>query len=157
MECGWNQLCGNYRFLPPMTMFRSGRSLERAVTVEPPTQPVPPSTRTRVLKRCLLAVGGMRSGMDALTIATMLQRRTAVMRRGLMGKRVWSLGRGAMRAQSWTCTWMQFGRVCGSGWTVDPIDSTLLKASCKVATSGPRTTAARDNLAQVWKRFKLSI
>jgi hypothetical protein len=32
---------------PAMMMWRSGRSLERAMAVEPPTRPVPPSTKTR--------------------------------------------------------------------------------------------------------------
>jgi hypothetical protein len=70
-----------------MRMFRSGRSLESAVAVEPPTRPVPPSTSTRAaLERALLGAeavvavedeaaataGGVRSGMHALTMAAML-------------------------------------------------------------------------------------
>lgn len=35
-----------YLFRPPMTRRRSGQSLERAMAVEPPTRPVPPSTNT---------------------------------------------------------------------------------------------------------------
>ena len=38
-----------HRFLPPTRTLRSGRSLESAVAVEPPTRPVPPSTSTRAV------------------------------------------------------------------------------------------------------------
>jgi hypothetical protein len=40
---------GTYLFLPPTRMVRSGRSLESAAAVEPPTRPVPPSTSTRAV------------------------------------------------------------------------------------------------------------
>jgi hypothetical protein len=44
----------SYRFLPPTRMPRSGRSLERAAAVDPPTRPVPPSTSTRPVLEGLL-------------------------------------------------------------------------------------------------------
>jgi hypothetical protein len=73
------------------------------------------------------AAGGVRSGMHALTMAAMLRHWTAVTRRGLShpydtreeeGAGAVD-GHGAMRAPSWTRTWMPFGRGCGRTWTVD--------------------------------------
>jgi len=45
----WYRGRGTHRFLPPTRTLRSGRSLESAVAVEPPTRPVPPSTSTRAV------------------------------------------------------------------------------------------------------------
>ena len=36
-----------YLLRPAMMIWRSGQRLERAVAVDPPTRPVPPSTKTR--------------------------------------------------------------------------------------------------------------
>jgi len=47
-----------HRFLPPTRTLRSGRSLESAVAVEPPTRPVPPSTSTRPLHQGGSVPGG---------------------------------------------------------------------------------------------------
>ena len=46
---GCIEVPSTHRFLPPTRMLRSGRSLESAVAVEPPTRPVPPSTSTRAV------------------------------------------------------------------------------------------------------------
>uniref|UniRef100_A0A0D9XWR4 Uncharacterized protein n=1 Tax=Leersia perrieri TaxID=77586 RepID=A0A0D9XWR4_9ORYZ len=72
---------GTNRFLPAMRMLRSGRSLESAVAVDPPTRPVPPSTSTRApedlcasvdgaaAEEATAAVGRVGSGVHALTTA----------------------------------------------------------------------------------------
>lgn len=97
-----------------MRMLRSGRSLESAVAVEPPTRPVPPSTRTRALERGLLgaagavavedaAAGGVRSGMHALTMAAMLLHWTGFTRGGLSHP----CQRGEERVEPWVRDWVR--------------------------------------------------
>ena len=45
-NCDNNEKSGNYLFLLPMRMFRSGCSFDSAVTVDTPTRPLPTITTT---------------------------------------------------------------------------------------------------------------
>lgn len=72
-DAHFGRMCGGtedaYRFLSPTRMLRSGRSLESAVAVEPPTRPAPPSTSTRALEDLFLLVASAEGAADEVATA----------------------------------------------------------------------------------------